>query len=133
MLRPATIASMAPPKLVEIDGFFVEITEAAAAAASRLRGHEVLERTGAGDDDDDVIVERTTARADGVIERVESLRGTIARVCGHVRSAFAEANHPDELKVSFGITLAGELGVPFVSRGTAEASIIIEATWKKGE
>lgn len=132
MLRPATIASMAPPKLVEIDGFFVEITEAATAARSRLRGHEVLERTGAGDDDD-VIVERAGARADAVIERVESLRGTIARVCGHVRSAFEEANHPDELKVSFGITLAGELGVPFVSRGTAEASIIIEATWKKGE
>ena len=131
MLRPATIASMAPPKLVEIDGFFVEITEAAAVTAGRLRGHEVLERTGAGDDD--VVVERAGARADAVIERVESLRGTIARVCGHVRSAFAEANHPDELKVSFGITLAGELGVPFVSRGTAEASIVIEATWKKGE
>lgn len=128
---------MAPPKLVEIDGFFVEITETAVsptrAAGLVPRTHEVLERTGAAYDDGEVILERTGARADAVIERVEALRGTIARVCGHVRSAFAEANHPDELKVSFGITLAGELGVPFVSRGTGEASIVIEATWKKAE
>lgn len=120
-----------PPKLVEIDGFFVEITEAASVSASRLQLDDVLERTSAGHDD--VILERTAARADAVIERVDQLRETIARVCSNVRSSFVEANHPDELKVAFGITLAGELGVPFVSRGTAEASIIVEATWKKAE
>lgn len=121
------------PKLVEIDGFFVEITEAPSRGASTLGPgrSDGLERTSAGREGLDI--ERTSARADAVIERVDQLRGTIAKVCDHIRSSFAEANHPDELKVSFGISLGGELGVPFVSRGTAEASIIVEATWKKGD
>jgi hypothetical protein len=127
-----------PPKLVEIDGFFVEITEAPGVSAPalsdagpRYRGADALERTSARDGDE--MLERSGGRVEAVIERVSDLRGTIANVCGHVRSAFKEANHPDELKVSFGIKLGGELGVPFVSRGTGEASIIVEATWKKAE
>jgi hypothetical protein len=37
---------------------------------------------------------------------------------------------PDEVTVEFGLTLGGEAGVPFVAKGTAEASFKISATWK---
>ena len=109
-------------KVIEVDGFYVEIAEAEAPTVpggpAPASGDLVLERTGAANG------------GEAVAAKVEDLRGTIARVCQTVRSAFGEASAPDALTVKFGIKLGGELGVPFVSRGTGEASIVVEATWK---
>lgn len=108
-------------KVIEVDGFYVEIAEADAPtvpAAEATRGGLVLERT------------RAAAGGEAVAAKVEDLRGTIAKVCHTVRDAFGEASAPDALTVKFGIKLGGELGIPFVSRGTGEASIVVEATWK---
>jgi hypothetical protein len=63
--------------------------------------------------------------------RVTDARGTIASVCSYVRGAFQEANRPDELKLTFGIKLGGEIGIPYVTKGPADATIEIEATWRK--
>lgn len=109
-------------KVIEVDGFYVEIAEEDApkvpASKTPASGELVLERTGTG------------AGGEAVAAKIKDLRGTIAEVCNTVRNAFAEAVAPDELTVKFGIKLGGELGVPFVSRGTGEASIVVEATWK---
>ncbi|MCA9651544.1 MAG: hypothetical protein KC501_16610 [Myxococcales bacterium] len=109
-------------KVVEVDGFYVEISEGSpptVAGPAPEDGGEGLQ------------LERTGASGEAVAAKVKDLRGTIAEVCRTVRDAFVEANAPDELSVTFGIKLGGELGVPFVSRGTGEASIVVAATWKK--
>ena len=117
---PRTMAT----KVVEIEGFLVEVSD----PGTSVRGYG-----GSSDDGGGLVLERTGAQAKDVADKVKELRGTIAGVCSYVKSAFAEANHPDELTVKFGIKLAGEVGVPLVSRGTGEASILIEATWKRGD
>ena len=36
---------------------------------------------------------------------------------------------PDGIELQFGVKLGGEMGVPFVAKGTSEASFSIKLTW----
>lgn len=37
---------------------------------------------------------------------------------------------PDEFEIEFGVTLAGEIGIPMVSKGSAECNFMVKAKWK---
>jgi|SRR6185312_7125519 hypothetical protein len=37
---------------------------------------------------------------------------------------------PDEFEIEFGVTLAGEIGIPMVSKGSAECNFVVTAKWK---
>jgi hypothetical protein len=50
---------------------------------------------------------------------------------GDIDKQFDRLTRPSELAVEFGITLGGEAGIPFVAKGTAEASFKVTATWKQ--
>ena len=67
-----------------------------------------------------------------LIDRLADAGDTIADVCRtlqqQVTSALGELK-PDELTLTFGITLAGELGIPLVSKGSAEGTFEVEAKW----
>jgi hypothetical protein len=41
-----------------------------------------------------------------------------------------EAAKPKDFEIEFGVTLAGEVGIPLVSKGSAEAQIKITARWE---
>jgi hypothetical protein len=43
--------------------------------------------------------------------------------------AAVEGVRPDALEIEFGIKISGEAGVPFVSKGSAEATIKVTAKW----
>jgi hypothetical protein len=36
---------------------------------------------------------------------------------------------PDEFEIEFGVTLAGEIGIPMVSKGSAECNFVVKAKW----
>jgi hypothetical protein len=49
-------------------------------------------------------------------------------VCEHATASLAGAR-PAELVLEFGLKLGGEAGLPFVAKGSAEATFTIRATW----
>jgi hypothetical protein len=69
---------------------------------------------------------------DNTIERLgdvgDSLRTTCTALYHAMRDATAELK-PDEIELQFGVKLGGEMGVPFVAKGTAEANFSIKLTW----
>ncbi len=106
-------------KVIKLEGFYVEVSDPVVTATRRERAaRSGIQRTGG----------LTTAA-----EKLGDARETIVSVCRYVKGAFEEANHPDELKVKFGIKLGGELGIPYVTKGTGEATIEVEATWGKAK
>lgn len=75
---------------------------------------------GAGD-----VVERT-------FDQVAKLGQAIAEVCDTVQSeieATLRQAKPTELALDFSITLAGEAGIPFVTKGTAEGTFQVSVKW----
>lgn len=68
-----------------------------------------------------------------MVREIEKLGDVIANVCGTVRKQVTEtlkAAVPAELTLEFGVTLAGEAGIPLVTKGTAEGTLKVTATWK---
>jgi hypothetical protein len=70
--------------------------------------------------------------AGNLAERLERINGTILGVCRSVHENAYNALHaakPKEFEIEFGITLAGEAGIPCVTKGSAEAALKIVARW----
>jgi hypothetical protein len=69
---------------------------------------------------------------DDVVERLgdvgDSLRTTCTALYNAMRDATAELK-PDGIELQFGVKLGGEMGVPFVAKGTSEANFSIKLTW----
>lgn len=105
-------------RVIKVDKFFVEADEGSfVVGKSGAAGGLVLEPVGG-------------VGLSDVAEKVTSAGDTIAAVCEYVRGAFDKANHPDDLKLKFGIKLGGSVGIPYVAKAAGEATIEIEATWK---
>ena len=72
-------------------------------------------------------------RDGAVIDRIEEVADAITSVCRTIHTnayrALAETK-PAEFSIEFGVTLAGEIGVPLVTKGEASASFKVTATWK---
>jgi len=66
------------------------------------------------------------------IEELEDVGIAIADICntlqGQIQGALQKSK-PSELTLEFGVTLAGEAGVPFVTKGTAEGTFKVTAKW----
>lgn len=118
------LGSASMSKLVEIDGFYLEIKGDDVELLSAADGPRTT-KTGGAD---------AAAQAAGELAQAAAkTQGTIAKVCETVLGAFEAANRPDELKVKFGLKLSAKVGVPYVTEGAGEAAIEIEATWKNNE
>ena len=76
----------------------------------------------------------TTANAaEKVLDRLKDVGDTIADVCKSVQIQVMEtlkATRPTELTLEFGVKLAGEAGVPLVTKGSVEGTFQVTATWK---
>ena len=107
-------------KIVKLAGFYVEVTERPivmhdTGSASKGTVDSSIQQVGG-----------IATIADKFVDASE----TVVAVCNYIREAFVTASRPDELKLKFGIKLGGEAGIPYVTKGTGEATIEIEATWK---
>lgn len=58
---------------------------------------------------------------------------TIAKLCEDVMTTVREgttAASPDELELTFGISLGGEASIPLVTKATSEATFTVKAVWR---
>ena len=76
------------------------------------------------------------AGADDVVARtfdqIKKVGQAIAEVCDEIQAeieAKLKKAKPTELTLEFSITLAGEAGVPFVTKGTAEGTFQVNVKW----
>lgn len=69
-----------------------------------------------------------------VTQNVRDVGVAIADLCNDVMSSVREgvsAASPDELELTFGIVLGGEVSVPLVTKATSEATFTVRARWNK--
>ncbi len=117
-------------KVKEIKGFYVEISE-------DLPDFKVVPEMPEGSPESQKDQETfngdklTGGLSDKIHEKAVDIKETVVNVCSYIKGAFDEVTHPDEITVKFGIKLAGEQGIPLVTKGSAEATIGIEAKWNK--
>jgi hypothetical protein len=76
--------------------------------------------------------EGMAANAEDLAKRLEDVGSKIGTVCttlyGKALDAIGEVK-PDEFEIEFGMTLAGEVGIPMVSKGSAECEFKVKAKW----
>lgn len=55
---------------------------------------------------------------------------TCGQIVGSIRSQLAQLT-PDDLELTFGVKIAGEAGLPLITKASAEATIEVKATWHR--
>lgn len=63
----------------------------------------------------------------------EAAAATCAVLYSRIDQSLKTSLRPAEISLEFGISLGGEAGIPFVAKGTVEASFKVTATWKPGD
>jgi hypothetical protein len=74
----------------------------------------------------------TAKKAATMIQEIEKMSDVIAVVCKTVQARVKnelKAACPTELTLEFGVKLAGEAGIPMITKGTVEGSFNVTATW----
>ena len=88
-----------------------------------------------------------TAADPGLADQLDAFRGVrdtvtdlaavghgIAETCGQIigslRSQLAHLA-PDDFELAFGVKIAGEAGIPLITKASGEATIEVRATWHK--
>ena len=113
--------------MIQVGDFLVEIEETEVAVEDLLEDDALIVPKGKTTPMGGEIAEKVTSRLANATEGVSS---TIASVCRYVQGAFEAANRPDEVKVKFGLKIAGEAGIPYLTKGSGQAVLEIEATWR---
>jgi len=74
-----------------------------------------------------------TAGVEDLVNKLDQIAETIANVCSslHTRAySTLGKKRPNAFELEFGVSLAGEAGVPLVTRGAAECTIKVIARWE---
>lgn len=82
----------------------------------------------------------TSAHAEKIKENFDRLKSTLTHYTLSTIDAFKKANNTDianidKVTLKFGIKLAGEAGIPYITKGTAESNleITVECSFPKKE
>jgi hypothetical protein len=76
----------------------------------------------------------TVAGVEDNLNKFQRVGQQIMRVCNEVYSQYRAATiamAPDELELKFSIKLAGKMGIPLVTEGSAESNFEVTAKWNK--
>jgi len=66
------------------------------------------------------------------IEDFDKIGAAIAEVCSRIQDKFLSSvgkSKPTELNLEFGVKLAGEAGVPLLTKGSVEGTFQVKAKW----
>lgn len=74
----------------------------------------------------DDVAERTEKFKETITNTVKGYAGTML---GAVKSSLTGDQAPDKLQIEFGLQAGGETGVPFVTKGTAQANVKVTIEW----
>jgi len=80
---------------------------------------------------------RSVGFIDDVAERTKKYKKTMADtiqnystlVLDSVKSGIGNTPSPDSVQIEFGLQLGGESGVPFITKGSAQANIKVTIIW----
>ena len=61
---------------------------------------------------------------------VNTIRNYSSLIVKAVKDGLTGVAKPESIELEFGIQLGGETGVPFVTKGTAQANVKVGVTWK---
>jgi hypothetical protein len=75
---------------------------------------------------------------DDIAKRTEKFNQTMVStvknysrlVVSSVKEGLNDIGDPESIALEFGIQLGGETGIPFVTKGSAEANVKVSVTWK---
>jgi hypothetical protein len=78
------------------------------------------------------------AAADGVVvatpERLQGISQAIRDTSEALTSSLERlARRPDELEIEFGVSIGGEAGIPFVSKGKIDANFTVTVRWSRSD
>lgn len=77
------------------------------------------------------------AREVRVIEGIErsfaDVKDVIVACCNNLHNAVNSIPRPEKFAIEFGVKLAGETGVPMLTKASGEANFKITVEWKKSE
>jgi hypothetical protein len=69
-------------------------------------------------------------------DNVREVGQAIAKLCddvmSSVKASITEVS-PDELELSFGVSLGGEASIPLITKATSEATFTVRAVWRDHE
>jgi hypothetical protein len=60
----------------------------------------------------------------------EEVQDLIVLCCNSLYAALSKMPHPDRVAVEFGVKLAGEAGVPMLTKASGEANFKVAVEWK---
>jgi hypothetical protein len=60
---------------------------------------------------------------------VSTIRGYSSIVLNAVREGMADITAPESVTLEFGLQIGGEMGVPLITKGTAQANVKVTVTW----
>ena len=72
------------------------------------------------------------AKTVDLADRLQDVGDKIGEVCTTLQTRAWQAikgSKPDEFEIEFGVKLAGEAGIPLVSKGSAECNFKVKAKW----
>ncbi|WP_448698146.1 CU044_2847 family protein [Mucilaginibacter sp. AW1-3] len=102
--------------------FLIETDDTIDLSADLLSKHHTLKET-ESDFSDVVDVEKISKEFSG-------LKEIIVACCDSLHDAFKSIPKPEKYTIEFGIKLAGELGIPMLTKSSAEANFKINIEWK---
>lgn len=62
-----------------------------------------------------------------------TIKGYAGTMLGAVKSSLTGDSVPDKIQLEFGIQVGGETGIPFVTKGTAQANVKVTIEWDLGK
>lgn len=112
-----------PTQVIRLDGatFHVEVDEAASTGPHRIAAND-SDRPGL----------TPTGVADRIADAGSELHQMVASVTSSMRTAL-EKSAPTEWAIELSIGFKGEAGIPYLTKGQANATIKLTATWKRTE
>jgi hypothetical protein len=72
------------------------------------------------------------SKATATVNKLKEVGTAIAEVCRAIKDEVQPAlgeSKPSELTLQFGVKLVGEMGIPFVTKGSSEGSFQVTAKW----
>jgi Trypsin-co-occurring domain 1 len=68
---------------------------------------------------------------DDVKRNLAEVKDVIIACCNNLHSAVANIPAPQRFAIEFGVKLAGEKGIPFLTKASGEATFKVTVEWKK--
>lgn len=82
------------------------------------------------EDNDEIITVSSKDNRDSNERSFEKLLSTLENISNSV-SKTAKALQPDEFEIELGLSMSGQMGIPFITKAASEGTFKVTIKWKK--